>query len=202
MEAVNRLALVTVCCYLAASAAAAAADAPHVQERIVPGQSIGPVKLGMTTAQVRRALGPPESTIERRSLGFGKSFVELGWNLGEWRIGFVNGRVVRIASSKRTERTSERIGPGSLGKQVERVHGVRCVFAFFKAEGNRFADYWCVVRNRGGARTAYVVWGVCTKPRFNGNCPGNDFRYEVRDVWIFAAGQELPVTLHPSQPLP
>lgn len=202
----RRLALVVACWGVIAVGVAAAADTPDVQQRIVPGQSIAGVELGMTLAQVRRVLGPPESTIEARDLGFGKAFLELGWSFGEWRVGFVRERgrynAVRIASSKRNERTPQGVGPGTLGKRVERVYGVRCVFGFFKAEGNRFADYWCVVRNRGGARTAYVVWAVCTKPRFNGNCPGNDVRYEVRDVWIFAAGQELPVTLQPSQPLP
>lgn len=201
-------AVVVIAIVLAVTGVASAATAPHVQQRIVPGRSIAGVELGMTLAQVRRVLGPPESTIEARDLGFGKAFLELGWNFGEWRVAFVRDKgrysAVRIASSKRTERTPAGIGPGILGKRVERVYGVRCVFAFFKAEGNRFADYWCVVRNRGGARTAYVVWAVCKKPRFGGNCPGSypeNSRLEVRDVWIFAVGQELPVTLT-GDPLP
>ena len=48
---------------LALAGAASATNAPDVQQRIVPGQSIARVRLGMTLAQVRRALGPLESTI-------------------------------------------------------------------------------------------------------------------------------------------
>lgn len=70
--------LVTLC-YLALSAPALAADAPHVQQRIVPGQAIGKVAIGQTLAQVKNVLGGPEGVIEKRRLGFGKTFVEYSW---------------------------------------------------------------------------------------------------------------------------
>jgi hypothetical protein len=195
--------LATACCLLAfAATPALAADAPHVQQRIVPGQAIGKVALGMSLAQVRKALGAPQSTNEKRNLGFGKTFIEYGWNFGEWRVAFVKGRVVRVGSSIRTEKTREGIGVGTEGHKVQRTFGVTCLYGFFK-DGGRFAHYWCVVRARGGARTAFVVATKC-KRHYTGtiNCPGNEVVYEVVEVWIFAPGEPLPVDLYPDQKLP
>lgn len=48
------------------------AHPPHVQQRIVPGQAIGKVKLGMSLAQVRKVMGAPESVIEKRQLGLAR----------------------------------------------------------------------------------------------------------------------------------
>jgi len=84
---------------------------------------------------------------------------------------------------------------------VERAFGVTCLYGFFK-DGGRFANYWCVVRSRGGARTAFVVTAICAVSHVGYDCPGNVYEYEVTDVWLFAAGEELPVTLQPEQPLP
>ena len=101
---------------LVVASAAAAANAPDVQERIVPGQSIGKIELGMTLAQVKRVLGPPESVIERERRAFGGDWIEYSWNFTEWRIGFVleDGvqRAVAIRSRVRTERTREGVGVG------------------------------------------------------------------------------------------
>lgn len=189
--------------------AAPAAVSPDVQQRIVPGRSIGKVAIGMTLTEVKKALGPHESVNAREPRGFGREYLELGWNFGEWRVGFFGKpgdyRAVVVASAARAERTTVGIGPGTPGKKVERTYGVRCLFGFFRSGGQRFADYWCVTRSRGGARTAYVVWFVCAKPRVYGNCPGSypeNGRLEVREVWVFAAGEPLPVTLHSDQPLP
>jgi len=77
----------------------------------------------------------------------------------------------------------------------------RASTVFFK-DGGRFANYWCVVRSRGGARTAFVVTAICAVSHVGYDCPGNVYEYEVTDVWLFAAGEELPVTLQPEQPLP
>lgn len=184
---------------------ASAAPSPDVQQRIVPGQSIGKVAIGMTLEQVKRALGKPEGVIEREQLGFGRAYTELSWNLTEWRIGFVveqgRYRVVRIGSSVRGERTREGVGVGSRGKAVERTYRVRCLQAYRRITGWG-AGYWCVVGNTNAARTAFVVHFLCTVPKVYGNCPTGKLRDQVTEVYVFARGERLPVELQSRYPLP
>jgi hypothetical protein len=178
---------------------------PHVQQRIVPGQAIGRVALGMTLSQVKKALGVPESVIERRSLGFGKTWVEYSWNFTSWRIAFVNGRAVRIGTSVGTEKTREGVGIGTSQTRVERTFGVRCIWGYH-ADTGRGAGFWCVVTARSGARTAFVLETRCKKPLFFRQCPaspGEDFHPpQVREIYVFAPGEQLPVKLGVNMPRP
>jgi hypothetical protein len=202
---VRRVALATVCCYLLSAGAAAALDAPDVERRIVPGQSIGKVRLGMTLAQVKRGLGPPESVIVREQRPFGGEWIEYSWNLTEWRIGFAidDGvqRVTSIRSRARTERTREGIGPGVAGARVPRTYRVSCVDAFLPDRQSPqpgieppSVGFWCVVPQRGGARTAFVVGSRCAKTpeRYR---PCERWVTEVAEAVVLAAGEPLPVTL-------
>ena len=200
----KRRALVALCSLVAASAATAA-NAPDVQERIVPGQAIGKVRIGMTLVQVRRALGPPEGVVERAKRPFGREWVEYSWNFTEWRIGFnvENGvqRVTSIRSTVRTERTREGIGPGVAGARVPQTYRVSCFDAFLTDRPSSQAGYeppsvgfWCVIPLRGGARTAFVVGNRCAKtPKMYRPC--ERWVTEVAEAVVLAAGEPLPVTL-------
>jgi len=69
----SRLASIFACAGVAAAvAAAAAATAPSVTQLIRPGVAIGKVRLGMSFAQVRRALGRPQLVNRREERGFGR----------------------------------------------------------------------------------------------------------------------------------
>jgi hypothetical protein len=186
--------IATVCCLLAFPAPALAADAPHVQQRIVPGHSIGKIALGISLAQVKKALGAPESVIERRELGFGKAWIEYSWNFTEWRVAFVDAHVVRVGTSVRTEKTKEGIGVGTLRARVERVFGIDCRWGYDPGDARQWGRSWCVVPGPRGVRTAFVAESRCEKRLPYQQCePGGYGPSIVREVYVFAAGETLPV---------
>jgi hypothetical protein len=99
------------------------ADAARSRTALVrPGIGIGKVWLGMSVAQVRRALGPAQLVNRRVRVGFGRSYVEYAWDNGWWLVGFQGRRgrlrVVRIATLSPRERTRERLGIGSRVRAV------------------------------------------------------------------------------------
>jgi hypothetical protein len=96
---------------------------------IRPGHGIGPVNLGMTGAQVYRALGRPRTVVDRKVI-LGRPYVELEYGLGTWMIGFYgrkpNRRVVLVLTSLGRHRTPEGLGVGSSDREVRRgLRGVR-----------------------------------------------------------------------------
>jgi hypothetical protein len=115
---------------LAAAAVAAllaAATAEGRQERdaqIRPSVGIGQIRLGMTLAQVRRILGPPQILNRRVKVGFGREHREYVWNWFEWTVAFrgTQGRfrVVRVVTSLRRHRYRG-IGVGARIRTVVRV---------------------------------------------------------------------------------
>lgn len=128
----SRLALIVV-------VAAALAAAPSASSRSVPvrlGVGIGPINLGMTGQQVRRALGRPTAVIERRVIG-GRPYVELDYGLGRWNVGLIgrkgSRRVVLVGTGLARHRTPQGVGVGSTAGQIEReLRGSRrriCRFA-------------------------------------------------------------------------
>lgn len=177
--------------FAAIAPAAIAADAPHVQQKIVPGRSIGDVKLGMSIAQVRRVLGPHESVNYDEQLSFGRRFRELAWNFGEWRIGFIGQagslRAGRIEASVRTERTPEGVGVGTPEARVERIYGTRCYQAWYTTQGgNPGAGKWCRV---AGGSMYLVVDQVCRVSKIGAwTCPGDRWRSQVTSVIVTSAG--------------
>jgi hypothetical protein len=109
---------------------AVASSASGAPERSVPirlGVGIGPVNLGMTGAQIRRALGRPQAVAERRTVG-GQPYVELQYGLGAWAIGFLgrpgSRRVVLIATGLARHRTPDGVGVGTTERTFwRRVRG-------------------------------------------------------------------------------
>jgi hypothetical protein len=142
----------------AAVAAAPAGGAPSASDLIRRGVGIGPVRLGMRFAEVRRALGPPQLVNRRVNRGFGQRYVEYLWNYGDWRIGLAGQRgrerVVRIATQRRSERTREGVGVGSSVARLARRYGriAECVSNDYNAPD---AGTWIVVRGPGSRMTAF-----------------------------------------------
>lgn len=114
-----------------AVAAGSAGAAPQRDALIRPGVGIGQVRVGMTFAQVRRTLGPPEAVLRRRPFGFGGHYTEYGWNGTDWTVAVTGrgdrARVVSVATGLRRERTRiRRVGVGSTELAVRRGLGARC----------------------------------------------------------------------------
>ena len=144
-------AAVTAC--IAAGAAGASASATEI---IRPGEAIGRIRLGMSLAAVRRALGPPQTVNRRVRLGFGRRYVEYSWDYGWWSVGLQGRagdlRVVRIGTSSSRERTPAGIGPGSHVRDVVRRYpGAQC------RRNHPRGGQWIVLRHGGGRLTAFAV---------------------------------------------
>jgi hypothetical protein len=150
----------------AAVAAASAAAAPASDLLIRPGKSIGKAQLGMTDAQVRRALGPPLAVVRKR-VGFGREEVELQYADGYLFV-HLRGprtalRVVRVATFQRSERTPAGVGVGSREGALLRAYRgrLRCS----KLETARHGGVLFVVADRtctlvtGAARTVFRIDG-------------------------------------------
>jgi hypothetical protein len=148
---------------LVACGAAVASSASGAPERSVPirlGVGIGPVNLGMTAAQVRRALGRPQAVVERRTVG-GQPYVELEYGLGGWAIGYVgragSRRVVLIATGLARHRTPDGVGVGTTeGQFWRRVRGKgyrrrQCERGIVRV------THWVV--GRGGVETVFLPGG-------------------------------------------
>jgi hypothetical protein len=120
----RRLALLLVALAAAASAGSASGSSLLIRH----GVGIGKVRLGMTEAQVRGALGRPTAVI-RRSTGFGGARLELQFDEASYAVvlarrasGF---RVVAVSTIVERERTHEGLGVGSLETRVRRLYGAR-----------------------------------------------------------------------------
>lgn len=93
---------------------------------LVPQKSIAGVRLGMSEAQVRAALGEP-SDVRRGRNDFGR-FTELVYRRARVRV-ILQGRteVTSVTTTSRRQRTSRNVGVGSSERTVRRrVRGVRC----------------------------------------------------------------------------
>jgi len=93
-------------------------------ERSMPirlGVGIGPINLGMTGQQVRRAFGTPWAVAERR-LVRGQPYIELQWSYGAWNVGLVgrkgHRRVVLVGTTVERHRTPQGLGIGSTEREI------------------------------------------------------------------------------------
>ena len=169
-----RLTLVAV----AAGALLVVGTSSATESTIYPGVGIGKVKLGMTVAQVKHALGR-DYLVNSRNRGY----LELGWNFGSWTVGFKSGRVVLVSTTLRAERTRAGAGPGALWLRVLHAYpGGRCTF--------RLANYfWRVeylVTHRGGTQTLFVFRDVFNRAK--GKLTG----YSVLEVDVRTPYERLP----------
>lgn len=118
-----------------AAAAAGAASLPagagtEASLVIRPGQGIGKLRLGMTEAQVRRAMGKPRFTFTRPA-AFGLRSLEYQYGFAEYTVRFFGPRgrlrAVRVGTTRFRERTPDGLGVGSAERAVLRGYpALRC----------------------------------------------------------------------------
>jgi hypothetical protein len=125
----SRRVLLLVPAVLVALAAGGVAGAARSDTELIRhGVGIGSVRLGMTEAQVRRALGRPTAVIRRRT-GFGGVRLELQFDQADYTVELRRraGRfqVVAVSTILARERTREGFGVGTLERRVRGAYGRR-----------------------------------------------------------------------------
>jgi hypothetical protein len=186
-----------VCVLVAGAAELAAVDSAGGSARatalIRPGMGIGKVRLGMTVAQVRRALGPPHLINRRARLGFGRSYVEYAWDYGWWLVAFAGPegrlRAVRIATRSSRERTRNGLGVDSRPRAVLRRYpdaSCRMILGTHHMGPGQY-DAWLAFRHAGGRLTIFSLdWRTQAPPT---RIDEVIVKEPVREV---GAGRDLP----------
>lgn len=176
----RKVATLVLACGLAGVAAADVASAPDSSELIRPGVGIGKVRLGMTQAQVRRALGQRQAIVNVRERRFGLLYLEVAYDYSAYTVGFFGGpgrlRVVSVATALRRERTRTGLGPGSSLRRLRRVlTGEQCrrrkVVTFVGIQTE------CSVLAPSGARTTFIATQDCDQRHI---CTTTSTVFEVR----------------------
>jgi hypothetical protein len=127
---VRVIALVGTVVLSVALIASTATAAPSRDTLLRPGVGVGKVRLDMTFAQVRSALGKPVRIVRRHRVGFREEYVEYAWGISpHWAVGFYGRaehlRVVLVETTRR-ERTRSGVGIGSTERALRRVLGASC----------------------------------------------------------------------------
>jgi hypothetical protein len=128
---VRRTILLAVAVAAIASVPVVPAGARSEATRVIrPAVGIGKLRLGMTEAQVRRALGKPKFVVTRRT-SFGLRSIEYQYGLADYivRLSGRPGRLraVRVGTTLVRERTTRGIGVGSTERAVRRAYpALRC----------------------------------------------------------------------------
>lgn len=159
---------------LAAGAAlVAAATAGGSSQLVRHGVGIGKVRLGMTEAQVRAALGRPTWVVQTRA-GFGGVRRELQFGEAAYSVGLrrrVGGfRAVAISTILSRERTSEGLGVGSPETRVRRAYGTRLRCEPLRTRQRQGSTTRALVSNRRSCALATpgrteTVFDSVVKPR-------------------------------------
>jgi hypothetical protein len=97
---------------------------------IIPARSIGKVTLGMSEAELRRAMGRPRAIVHRQA-SFGLRSVEFQYGYADYTVRLVGRpgrlRVVGVGTTLARERTRTGIGVGSRERAVLRAYpSCRC----------------------------------------------------------------------------
>jgi hypothetical protein len=94
-----------------------------IELTLVPGVGIGKVRLGMTLAQVKHVLGPPQTTNMRAQLPDRRGYIEYGWNFSTLWVGFVNTkgvlRAVLVGTDLRSEGRVKGVGIGTVRDKLK-----------------------------------------------------------------------------------
>jgi hypothetical protein len=148
-----------------------AASATHAAETLVrPGKGIGGVSIGMSLAQVKRALGKPTLVNERIALGFGNEYLEYDWGHGRWTVGLQGRpgalRVVKVATTLNRQRSRQGLGSGSRIRDILRVYPYATCSSWAGLGTNSSMGTWVTIHHPNGARTIFVVYheGVPNPP--------------------------------------
>jgi len=135
--------------------------ASATESTIYPGVGIGKVTLGMTRANVEKALGKDYIVNGRAG-----PYVELAWNFSSWTVDLLQiGRryqTVEVSTTLRTQKTASRIGPGTLWlRLVRKSPGGVCAFGSSlglpSTTPSRIANLEYLVPHKGGTQTIYVL---------------------------------------------
>jgi hypothetical protein len=169
--------VVLVAGVLGIAAGTPAVGAPDDAALIRPGVGIGKVRLGMTQAQVRRALGR-HTVVNVRERRFGLTYLELAYDYSAYTVGFFGApgklRVISVATSLRRERTRNGLGPGTSLRVLRRaLRGERCrrrLVTSFSIHTE------CTVVAPSGARTTFFAAPYCSAQSLRCGAP---FVYEV-----------------------
>jgi hypothetical protein len=147
----------------AAVFASAASATPQRDELIRPGVGIGKVRLAMTEAQVRRALGRPFATRSKRE-GFGRLRVELQFEDGFTFVTLTGRRgalrVIGVSTIKQTERTPSGVGVGTTERRLARIYkSLRCErlrVTNFRGQNFITGPRTCTLPGPRGTRTVFI----------------------------------------------
>jgi hypothetical protein len=142
-----------------ASAAIVIPGASAVESTINPGVGIGKVKLGMTEAQVKAALGGWRYVNEREG-----SHLSVSWGLfgSAWSADFVSGKLVEVSTAVHSQRTRSGIGQGSSWLALVRAypHGLCGIRPPHFSSSVIVAGL--LVPHKGGTQTIFYANGVQT----------------------------------------
>jgi hypothetical protein len=166
---------------LAAALVPAGASASELT--IYPGVGIGKVKLGMTKAQVVRALGKDYIVNGRKG-----NATELAWDFGSWSVTLVGNRVAEVAITLRGQKTPAGIGPGSSWKRVRTAYpGGACTAVPIPASTVEVRNEY-LVAHKGGTQTIY--FGASHEAFYQGKT--NDKEWRVTEVHVRKPYVRLP----------
>ena len=183
----------------AAFAAGSAGAAPSRDALLRPGIGVGKVRLGMTVAQVRGALGKPDRIVRRSPNGH-RDYAEYVWGLDpELRVGLygrgARARVEAVATTRR-ERTRQGVGVGSTHRALRRVLGARCYVPPPIPNGaDEYPGYplqmACYVGDRGGPSTSFRLANHCLIPTDRHVlCPKSKRRYVAYEAQIISSAAQ------------
>lgn len=130
---------------------------------IRPGKGIGEVDLGMTLAQVKRAMGRHDTGWSEQR-GLGGRYLELVWDRGPedtFTVGMLGRpgalRVVSVWTTRRGERTTTGWGPGSSRAElVRKVRGLRCHTVWRRDGSGHIVRIEYILGRVGGPETVFV----------------------------------------------
>jgi hypothetical protein len=160
--------------------ASPAGTSPARDTLIRPGVGIGKVRLGMTAAQAKRAMGRPHDTGWSERRDFGQRYLELVWDSGpedSFAVGLLGSgdrlRVVSMWTTRPSERVPAGVGPGSSRQKVlGTLHGLRCQDVYRRDGSGHLVRTELVLGSSRGPQTVFV--------------PGN-WRFYDRDTGKFIA---------------
>jgi hypothetical protein len=173
-----------LCAACLAAAATVIAGASAAELTIVPGVSIGKVKLGMSAAQVKKILGR-EYLVNGAQNVRGRRHVEYGWDYSRWTATFEQRgrtlRVVEVATVVPSQKTAKLIGPGSTWRELVRAYPNGICTINNDTWGR--AEY--LVPHSGGTQTIYFV----RQPRERALLGG---AWHVQEVHVRRPWMQLP----------
>jgi hypothetical protein len=149
----------------AAAATAGVGASPIRDDRIRHGAGVGPVRLGMTYGELRKALGGPQAVNARPTLPGGLRYVEFAWDFGWWRVALAGRRaklrVAFIETQSRRERTRDGLGVGTWESDLRRdLRPLRCQRVRRPFQGSSLyvtAESRCVYASHRGRETVFVL---------------------------------------------